>query len=140
VFGKKRLFALMRGYVDVLYFSMCEAALRRNLKLKTPEGRRQIVGAMNILFGRTDPTFTENELRSARNLAARLLKAEVDIRTSSVQALRTLLVTDGPDLSKIETIDWIATFGNLPPGPVNPDNLSALAAEMGLKYGMLKSQ
>ena len=138
MFGKKRLFARMRSYVDILQVVMCEAALRHYPEMEKPEGRRVIVAATNILAGKPSVGFSESELDRGRELAPRLLKVDADIRLCSAQCLRTQSVTEGDaDLSKFRAIEWVATFGPLPPEAVNPNNMGWLAHDMGTKYGVV---
>ena len=102
------------------------------------EGRRVIVAATNILSGKPSVGFTEAELAKGKKLAARLLKVDADIRLCSAQCLRCQSVTEGdPDLTKFRTIEWVATFGPLPPEAVNPNNMGWLAHDMGTKYGVV---
>lgn len=138
MFGKKRLFARMRHNVDILHFVMCEVALRHYPEMKSPEGRRIIVAATNILVGKPSVGFSEGELAKGKELAARLLKTDADIRLCSAQCLRTVSVIEGDkDSSKFRTIEWVATFGPLPPEAVNPNNMGWLAHDMGTKYGVV---
>jgi hypothetical protein len=89
MFRKRRHFARMRSYVDILHAVMCEAALRHYPEIKNQQGRRIILAATNILTAKAWLGFSENELVRGGELAARLLKADADIRLCSAQCPRT---------------------------------------------------
>ncbi|PYT23915.1 MAG: hypothetical protein DMG57_30420 [Acidobacteria bacterium] len=69
MFGKKRLFARMEQYVQVIQIAMAEAAL-----LDGPSKNRHCSGSSVCLLATPRPDHTSEEMRVAKDSAASILK------------------------------------------------------------------
>ena len=137
MFGKKRLFAKMDGFVNIIALAVCEAALQEQKRLGHGEDRRIAAAVANLLVGRVSPSsHTDHERQSAKNLAAAMLREHHDIRYAAVMCLRTTGVIKGTEaaIAVMSTIDWISTSGEIPSARPDPDTMHRLAYDIAMKY------
>ena len=83
MFGKKRLFGKMDGFVNIIAIAIAEAAWQQQKRLGLTEDRRIAAAVANLLIGR-DSSHTDQEKRSAKQLAATMLREREDIRFAAV--------------------------------------------------------
>ena len=143
VFGKKRLFTRMQEYTNVVQMAIFRALIFEEPSLNTDRGKRIAACAANLMVGRDSPDGDSSEQHEARELAARILRRNTDIRFASAQCLRTTATIQGtqtPFFDNMKAIEWIAQFGDLPMEAPNPDSMHELACRLGTRYGVLESQ
>jgi hypothetical protein len=135
MFGKKRLFGKMDGFVNIIAIAIAEAAWQQQKRLGLTEDRRIAAAVANLLIGR-DSSHTDQEKRSAKQLAATMLREREDIRFAAVMCLRTTAVTGGTEaaIAILGTIDWISTLGEIPGAAPGPETMQSLAYDMAMRY------
>jgi hypothetical protein len=134
--GRKALFARMNDCVNIVQLALYHAALQEQQRLKEKQDKRIAAALANLLTGReNNSAHTEQQLALARGLAAKLLRNQ-KIRFAAVMCLRTTGITGGTDsaIKVIEVIDWVATTGEIPPFPPNPDIMRQLQHDMAMQY------
>ena len=142
MFGKKRLFKRMQEYVNVLHMAIFRAIIFDEPSLTTNNGKRIAACAANLMVGQDSPDHDGSEQHAARELAARILRRNTDIRFASAQCLRTMAMIRGMQTlfsTNMTVIEWIAQFGDLPKEAPNPDSMHELAYQLGTRYGVLES-
>ena len=136
---RRELARKMDTYMVMIQLSMAEKLERPFRQQYGENGSRLAAAVTNKLFGKA-PKHTETELALAEQLASDAIRNDGEVRYAAVMSLRITIASEYHKKNAeamqraIDTIQWMAQFGELPAFEPEPGLVEGLAKFLYKKY------